>query len=568
MRALVAVAALATATGIGSATARADAWAHIGEGAPFYVSARPVALFGALQRLGVSDLPAVQRLRRQMGGIDPFNPALLAAPGIDVAAPLGLQLFEPAGRNLTHSRGAATLRDPQVFAAFLDALTVTGQVKLSRVEPGSPLAKQGVTATGSFGSSSTLIIRVQGGTVIADLVSSMDQKTRVPAPAEVARRYPSKPLRPFAATRGARRLFAPESAAVVYADGRRLQPFVQMMAEDDNRRELRWASPGQKPAVVARQRALDQRCSAWNRAPTTFDDAAVALTAAPDALTVSWAWGTQAGPPLGGLKLAPVDETGLDPELLARDATMVLTFYAASAAPFLALKHTGPFASGEALNRALDGCDARVGLPLLVRSWPNAFAALAVKSGGPSPFGGLQPSLTSVRNVVLALRDAGARTARFAIATTYDPAARPTVEPVLAASGKGAVTTLGARSPTVYSLLLPGFPRRLTAALETLTGGRLGLTVADSDDSLGWAYRASEPPAPAASPQPAGARTKPPVARVAADMAAVARLGPLFRADRDEQGLLDMLAHLRHVDGEVTADGDLLRLTVRAPLKQ
>ena len=56
--------------------------------------------------------------------------------------------------------------------------------------------------------------------------------------------------------------------------------------------------------------------------------------------------------------------------------------------------------------------------------------------------------------------------------------------------------------------------------------------------------------------------------RVAADLAALAKLGPLFNVGRDEQQLLDLLARLRRVDGELVADGDLFRLTLRSPLKQ
>jgi hypothetical protein len=55
---------------------------------------------------------------------------------------------------------------------------------------------------------------------------------------------------------------------------------------------------------------------------------------------------------------------------------------------------------------------------------------------------------------------------------------------------------------------------------------------------------------------------------VAADLAALPKLGPLLNAGRDEQQLLELLAHLRRVDGELVADGDLFRLTLRSPLKQ
>ncbi|HEY2746448.1 MAG TPA: hypothetical protein VGL86_17575, partial [Polyangia bacterium] len=68
-----AVAAFAVAAAVavvagGAGRARADAFDRIGEGAPLYLAARPVALVGALQRMGVDQLPSVQRIKRQMGG--------------------------------------------------------------------------------------------------------------------------------------------------------------------------------------------------------------------------------------------------------------------------------------------------------------------------------------------------------------------------------------------------------------------------------------------------------------------------------------------------------------------
>ena len=159
LRALAVAAALVAA---GGGVARADAFDHIGDGAAVYLAARPVALVGALQRLGVDQLPAVQKLKRQLGGIDPFNPAILSAPGIDVAAPLVISLFEPAGVNQVHSRLAATLRDPQTFTTFVDAIAASGQIKLQHVDPASPLGKLGVVATGNLAPDASAIIRVHG----------------------------------------------------------------------------------------------------------------------------------------------------------------------------------------------------------------------------------------------------------------------------------------------------------------------------------------------------------------------------------------------------------------------
>jgi hypothetical protein len=548
-------------------TARADAFDRIGDGAPVYVAARPVALIGALQRVGFDQLPSVQRMRRQLGGVDVFNPAILAAPGIDVAAPLVLSLFEPAGPSQLHSRLAATLRDPATFATFVDAVAASGQVKLARVDAASPLGKQGVLATGSLSSDVSIVIRVRESEVILDMISTTDGK-KAPLPAELPRRFPLTPARPFTVTHGARRLFAPEAAAVAYVDGRRMQPLLQSMAADDRRRELRWSSPADKAKLEAKQRASDKRCAVWLRAPSTFDDVGLALTAAPEGLTLSWAWGTQSGAPLGGLKLHAVDDAGLDAEMIGRDATAVVALYAASLSPFAALKRTGPFVSGQTLGDAIEGCDTLAGLTLLVRSWPLALGAVtAPKPGDTTPLATMQKSIGALRTVVFALRDVTQAGPRGAISATFDSTARAMLELLLSTSAQpGAVTTIGKRSPTVYAVNVPGLPRQVAAALESLAGGKVAFTIADSDEALTWAFRSAE--LPTSAPVDSKGASKPPLGRVAADLTALSKLGPLLNAGRDGQQLLDLLAHLRRVDGELTADGDLFRLTLRSPLKQ
>lgn len=561
-RALAVAAALVAAGGV----ARGDAFDHIGDGAPLYLAARPVALVGALERIGVDQLPAVQRLRRQLGGIDPFNPAILAAPGIDIAAPLVVSLFEAAGPSQLHTRIAATLRDPATFTTFLDAVAASGQVKIQHVDAASPLGKLGVVASGSMSPDMALIIRVRGADAVLDLVATLDGK-KAPAAAELARRFALRPARALAVEHGARRLFSPEAAAVVYTDGRHLGPLMQALAAQDARAELRWTAPPQKAAVAARQKAREKKCALWSRAPATFDDGALALSATPDQLSLEVAWGTQAGAPLGGLKLRPVDDAGLDAKLLGREATAVVALYAASTQPFAALKHAAPFTSMDTLSAAFDGCDSIAGMTLLVRSWPLLLAALSgTKTDAASPAAAVKQSFSGLRNVVFALRDVTQAGPRGAIAGTFDGASRPNLEALLAAGGsRGAVTSIGKRSPTIYPLTLPGFPRQLAAALESLDAGRIGLTVADSDESLTWAYRTAELTAGAPSDDRAA---KPPILRVAADLAALPKLGPLLNAGRDAQQLLEVLAHLRRVDGDLVADGDLLRLTLRSPLKQ
>jgi hypothetical protein len=552
----VLVVAAAAAVALAGARARADAFGRLSEGAPLYAATRPVALLGALQKLGVTDLPAVQKLRAGLGGIDPFNPAVLAAPGIDVAAPLVASVFEAAGPNLMRSRVVATLRDRATFVAFVQGVIASGQVKLAVAS-----AIKDALAAGTPSPDTTLLLRAVGDEAVLDVLVTRDGK-KAPAPAEVARRYPLAPLKPIALGRGARRLFSPEAAAVVYVDGRKLLPLLGEIAADDAKRELRWAAPAERAQVAATQRARQKKCALWSKAPSLFDDAGVALAATPEALTLTWAWGTASGPPLGGLKLIAVDDAALDAGALARDAAGVFALYAASLGPFAALKRSGVFASTQALTDAVDGCDTMAGALLALRSWPLAIATLlATPAPTDSPLQALKQSLGTLRTLVFAVRDFSAAGPRFAVAASFDSAARATLEMVLGTSGgAGAVTTMGKRSPTVYSLQLPGMGRSAAAALESLAGNRLGFTVADSDESLAWAYKAGD----GAS---VGATASPPLARLDADTTALARLGPVLNAGRDEQAVLDLLAKLRHVDGTLAADGDLLRLSLHAPLR-
>ena len=554
---------VAAALVAGGGSARGDAFDRIGDGAPLYLAARPVALVGAMQRVGVDQLPSVQRLKRQMGGIDPFNPAILAAPGIDVAAPLVMSLLEPAGPNQSHTRVAATLRDAGTFTTFVDAVAASGQVKLTRVDAASALGKQGVVAQGTLAPDVAVIVRVVDSDAIIDVVNTTDGK-KAPAPAELARRFAVKPPHAFNVGKGARRLFTPEAAAVAYLDGRRMQPLIKAIMDQDRARAAA-VSGGGKAHGDVKARASEKKCAAWWHAPTTFDDLGLALAATPEGLSLTWAWGTAGGVPLGGLKLHAVDDAGLDAELLGRDATAVIALYAASLAPFSALKHPGPFANADAMSAAMDGCDTLAGLTVVVRSWPLAIAALTTVKPGDAggPLASLQASFGALRNVVIALRDFTQGGPRGAVTATFDPAARTMLELLLAAAGAGSTTTIGKRAPTVYGLNLPGMPRPVTAALETLTGGRVGFTIADSDESLTWAYRSGD-----AAAVDVGGKGKPPLLRLAADMAELAKLGPLLNAGHDAQQVLDMLAHLRRVDGELSADGDLFRLTLHSALKQ
>src|SRR5262249_36297584 len=142
---------------------------------------------------------------------------------------------------------------PQTFSTFIDAVAASGQARLTRVDPATPLGKQHVLATANLASYNVAIVRVVEAEMILDLVSNTDGK-KAPQPAEVARRFALAPAHAFSASKGARRLFAPDAAAVVYVDGRHLQPLFAAMTADERQRELRWAAPADKAKVAAKQR--------------------------------------------------------------------------------------------------------------------------------------------------------------------------------------------------------------------------------------------------------------------------------------------------------------------------
>ena len=134
---------------------------------------------------------------------------------------------------------------------------------------------------------------------------------------------------------GAQQLHPPvaateDAAAVLYTDGRKLVDFVTAEAKAEK-------------ALTAKESA---KCRAeWAAAPAAFDDLGVSLTMGQNDATLLAAWGN------GASKFAwkPVDDGGIDARALSKEAMAVLSLYAASMAPFQALKRVGPFANAEKL---------------------------------------------------------------------------------------------------------------------------------------------------------------------------------------------------------------------------
>ena len=538
---------------------RADVFDRLPEGAPIYASLRPVAFVGALRRLGLNELPEVQKLKQQLGGIDPLDPALLAPVGIDVASPAAASLFEeiPKTRRY-HHRLVVTIRDKMLFVAFIAGVAASSQLPLQLPPADSPLAKAGVVVTATLPDGSSVIARVQGDLAIFDSIGAWEGKG--PPPLEVLKKYPLDVKTPFQPGRGARRMFSPDAALVLYTDGRKLATLLEAVQGAPAKGEAK----GGKKGGAASCRAQ------WDAAPSSFDDVALALAVDPDGLKLSLAWGSQAGVPLGGLKFAPVDDRALDVGLLSRTAPAVLAIYAAGLAPFQSLKRGGVLESFSTLSGSVMRCGAPAWGHLLVRSWPQALGAMLSANSGKQ---GVDPSVAmmlatfgQLRNVVLALRDATPSSVRWALGSTFDVGARPMLELLLGASsgGQSSVMPIGQHSPTVYHLTVDG--NTAASALETLGAGPVSLVVTDSDDSLTWAYRtATALPGAAPAPSPGGAL---PVLSLSLDGIALGKLVPLLKIGQGQQALIDLMARLKRVDADLTADGDLFRLTMRSPIKQ
>jgi hypothetical protein len=548
--------------------AQAEALDRLSEGGVIYGEVRPVALSALLKQLRVDQLPEVQKWKQQLGGIDVFDPALLVPTGIDVAAPIAVGIDVPTGAGLRHARIVATLRDANLFTLFAAGVAASGQAPIARVDKATPAGKAGILlVTTSKPQNGTAIARLVGDAVVVDAVDFAGAKPLPPV--EIARRFPLDVQTQVALARGARRLFAPDTAAAFYADGRRLPELLEAFGRMDLEDLLEKEKPAVRAKLRAKRLAELKRCIGdWAKSPSSFDDAGVALTADRTEARLTLAWGTQGEPPLGGLRFAPIDDGGVDAELLAHQAPLVVALYAASAAPFLGVKRGGIFQSGDTLDAYNKRCGQSAYLGFAVRSWPQLAGTLiadAEKGQTAQQLGPLASALglySQLRNLHLILRDlTSPQTAQFALAATFDPSARTMLEGLLGILGAtGATKTVGRRSPTVYALSSPGLGS-FVVALESLGKGPLLFTFADSEESLQFAYRRATP-----MPNSPAAPTTP-ILSFHVDGATLAKLGASPNNGGGARAALDLIGRLRRLDAELAADGDQLRLNVRAPLK-
>ena len=524
--------------------ARAQSLDGLAAGAPVYAVARPAPLAGALKRLGVGDMPELQQLKTQLGGIDPLDPALLSPTGIDPVAPVRAALFLPAGPHAAHHRVLVTLKDPSLLRLFLVGVMASGQVPLQPVGTDTPLGRQGALATALVPKQLSAVVRIDGTRLVIDLVTV--DKVAPPAPAELVRRYPLEEAGPSVDEHGARALLSSQAALALWVDGQKLGPLLTTL--------------GTK---------VPKGCAeAWQKAPGTFADAALALSVSPSQLSIDVGWAQARG---SRLQLSSRDDDLVDAQQLSRVTPAMIALYAASLQPFQALKRGGPLATSDTLDRSVTKCGGVAGAHLAVRSWPEAVAALvadAKPNGNGNPLvAQAAQSLGSLRNVVLAFRgtDGSASGTKYFAAVSLNDSVRPLLELALAAASQGGHALKGNPAVTVYELDAGGYT--LVMGLHTLKSGTLGLSVADSEDGLADALRR-----PTFLPGQAPSRPSTlPLVALSLDGKALDRLAA-DAASADIRNLTRFLARLGRLDGELRSqklgDSGLFRLTLHAPMKQ
>src|SRR5262249_37085098 len=157
--------------------------------------------------------------------------------------------------------------------------------------------------------------------------------------------------------------------------------------------------------------------------------------------------------------------------------------------PFTALKRGGVYQSMDSVSSFSKKCGDQVNIGIGVRGWPLVLgAALADLNKSPgSTSSGLDLSSAlnmfgQLRNVVLMVRDASTQPPQFAVAATFDAAAKSLLETLLGVFGGGSGTPkplAGKRTPTVYAISNP-LLGSFVGALETLPKGQVMFTLADS----------------------------------------------------------------------------------------
>ena len=264
----------------GTALASDDAPRALPADAAVVWSARPLAVVGAVTRLGRGWPAFLRRLLWFPDGVDVLDPARLQALGVDPAASLWGALRGAQG--LLQLRLVVPLSDPQRFDALVQRFAAGYGSELTQTPHGW---------TGKV-HELPLLARLDGTVLVADVVLSGS----APAPTAFAQLLPLRPPRPWR-PRGLAARFGPTDAIAAWADLAAVGAMGLLADEARLAEGLRGVGEASLRAQLLKAgRAEHATCRAALRmtAPM-FDDALLALSVAgPDALRLTAALGGRA----------------------------------------------------------------------------------------------------------------------------------------------------------------------------------------------------------------------------------------------------------------------------------
>jgi hypothetical protein len=312
---------------------------------------RPLAIQGALPRLGSGWRDAVRRVTGLPQAVDPFDPALFSTLGIDPAATVW-QAVRPL-RGAIHVRGVIALTEARLADALVSSLGALASVKLTRSPAGAWLA--------GLPRGDAAVARLDGNLLVVDAL--LGNKKPV-TPTELARLVPLRPPRVLQLHGAARRL-GPAAAAGLWLDLDGLGTLALVRAEIEVAAAVTVAAPAVRAQLTQAARKEIATCRAALRRPgATFDDAFVGVALhGPEALELEVALGG-ARVALDALRGAPVQASRtLSPADLESELRLTLI----DAGPLRAALRP---AQADPRTLAPHECPAAARLAIALRRWP------------------------------------------------------------------------------------------------------------------------------------------------------------------------------------------------------
>ncbi len=434
-----------------TAWAEVDARRSIAADAVVTVAVRPIGVSGALRRIGSGWEAAVRRFLHLPGAVNPFEPEVVSALGVDPAM-MAWASVRPLQSGV-HVRIALPLENARIAEAL---------VQTAGVAMGATLARGSASSSwvGKLRDGSPLVVRLDGAVLVADVVFPADE---APAAAKLQKLIPLRPPRGFTLDHGAAKRIGPAHAIAVWTDLPALVQLGLLQGERNVREALRnVASELRAKLAKAGNDELNGCRAALRTLPASFEDLliSVAITG-PDELSAEVTLGgKKAG--LDALRVRDVRATrGLAEALGEADLVGAVT------EPILARLLAPASSSVVISNDTLNACGWSK-VPLVLRSWPTLLASrvapppIAPGLRAAAPVRGsttdLVHFLAGVRGAAFALqlaeKDSPSTMMRQLVALAEaDPAGRGDLDRALLGNF-GAVTPLklAARQVTAYGL--------------------------------------------------------------------------------------------------------------------